>query len=141
MGVQTILIAVDGSQAAESAAAFGLELARGQGAQAVFLHVAPERPEDVSEREAPSAQQDEVLRRAQALAGEKGVLAEIEIAAGDTADQIADAIVGIAAAKSADLIVVGSRGYGPIRRAVLGSVSREVLGASEVPVLVVKGGE
>ena len=141
MGVQTILIAVDGSQAAESAAVFGLELARGQGAPVVFLHVAPERPEDVSEGEAPSAQQDEVLRRAQALAGEKGVPAEIEIAAGNTADQIADAIVGIAAARSADLIVVGSRGYGPIRRAVLGSVSREVLGASEVPVLVVKGGE
>ncbi len=139
MSVRTILIAVDGSRAAESAAEFGLELARGQGAHVVFLHIAQVRPEEPTQEEALAPQQDEILRRAKTLADDKGVSSEIEVAAADTAEEIADAIVGIAAAKPADLIVVGSRGYGPIRRAVLGSVSREVLGASEVPVLVVKG--
>jgi nucleotide-binding universal stress UspA family protein len=42
-----------------------------------------------------------------------------------------------AAAESAiDLLVMGSRGYGPIRRTVLGSVSEGLVHAATVPVLV-----
>jgi nucleotide-binding universal stress UspA family protein len=37
-----------------------------------------------------------------------------------------------------DLLVVGSRGYGPVARALLGSVSREVIGKSPCPVLVAR---
>lgn len=37
-----------------------------------------------------------------------------------------------------DLLVVGSRGYGPIKRVLLGSVSREVLHKAHCPVLVAK---
>ena len=37
-----------------------------------------------------------------------------------------------------DLIVMGSHGYGPIARAVLGSVSQRVLRKSTCPVLIVK---
>jgi nucleotide-binding universal stress UspA family protein len=36
----------------------------------------------------------------------------------------------------ADLLVVGSRGYGPVRRALLGSVSRTVIHSADCPVLV-----
>ena len=48
----------------------------------------------------------------------------------------ADAIVGVAKARGADAIFVGSRGLGRVR-AVLGSVSHDVLHLSDRPVVVV----
>lgn len=54
---------------------------------------------------------------------------------GDAAAVLADeADVGL------DLLVVGSRGYGPVRRAVLGSVSAKLTRLSPCPVLVVPRG-
>jgi nucleotide-binding universal stress UspA family protein len=45
-----------------------------------------------------------------------------------------------AAADAVDLLVMGSRGYGPVRRAVLGSVSAGLVHAATVPVLVTPRG-
>jgi hypothetical protein len=39
-----------------------------------------------------------------------------------------------------DLIVVGSRGYGPLRRTILGSTSRRLFGGSRCSVLAVPRG-
>jgi nucleotide-binding universal stress UspA family protein len=49
----------------------------------------------------------------------------------------APAIVLLEAARSLDLLILGSRGYGPARRVLLGSVSGRVVRGSECPVLVV----
>ena len=43
-------------------------------------------------------------------------------------------------ASGLDLLVVGSRGYGPLRRALLGSVSTELVGTAPCPVVVVPRG-
>ncbi len=53
---------------------------------------------------------------------------------GDPAKAIADAC------GEADLLVVGSRGYGPVERAMLGSVSRKLATHAPCPVLVVPRG-
>lgn len=53
--------------------------------------------------------------------------------AGDTVDEI----VSCADSIGADLIVVGSRGFGPIRATLLGSTSRALLHETRRPVLVV----
>jgi nucleotide-binding universal stress UspA family protein len=50
----------------------------------------------------------------------------------------ADVIVRDAAANRSDLVVVGARGLGPLRRVLLGSVSESVLGHATCPVLVVR---
>jgi hypothetical protein len=39
-----------------------------------------------------------------------------------------------------DLLVCGSRGYGPVRAVLLGSVSREVISAALCPVIVLPRG-
>ncbi len=48
-------------------------------------------------------------------------------------------ILAVAAEVGAGLIVVGSRGLGPVRRTMLGSVSEEVVHHAAVPVLVMRG--
>ena len=53
---------------------------------------------------------------------------------GDTVDEI----VAFADSHDVDLIVVGSRGRGAISGALLGSVSRGILGESKRPVLIVR---
>ncbi len=53
-------------------------------------------------------------------------------------DRPATAILEGAAAFEADLVVVGSRGQGPIRSLILGSVSSEVVDHSPSPVLVAR---
>src|SRR3712207_4330975 len=50
-------------------------------------------------------------------------------------------ITGLAEEIGAGLVVVGSRGLGPIRRALMGSVSNSVVRYAHCPVLVVRDGE
>ncbi|MFQ5991907.1 MAG: universal stress protein [Nitrospiraceae bacterium] len=50
----------------------------------------------------------------------------------------ADLILSVAEKKHVDLIVMGSRGYGPLKELVLGSVSHRVVSQAHRPVLTVK---
>jgi nucleotide-binding universal stress UspA family protein len=72
----------------------------------------------------------QTLERAAGTAG-AGIEVETRVAEGDLADAIARESEG------ADLLVIGSRGYGPLRRVVLGSSTGKILHAATSPVLVV----
>jgi nucleotide-binding universal stress UspA family protein len=50
-------------------------------------------------------------------------------------------ICGVAGDVGADVVVIGSRGRGAIRRALLGSVSMHVVNNSPCPVVVVRAGD
>jgi nucleotide-binding universal stress UspA family protein len=83
-------------------------------------------------RESPSA----MLGRAAAAAAASAPVGNIEreVVQGDVADEVAWH------SHDADLLVIGSRAYGPLRRVVLGSATRAILRAAVCPVLVVPRG-
>lgn len=70
-----------------------------------------------------------------------GLAAEARVAKRD--GTIAQTILKAADDAGADLIVVGSRGRGAIRSALLGSVSRAIIGHAHLPILIAPaaGGE
>ena len=142
--MKKILIATDGSDSAHETVALGLELAAEQGATVHVVHVvqpvdvmpysnfgfiAPVLPHEVDEHDR------EPLRAAEELAAGKDVPVKTEVLKGYAAQEI----VAYADSIDADLIVVGSRGHGAFKTALLGSVSRSVLHESRRPVLVVRG--
>jgi nucleotide-binding universal stress UspA family protein len=75
-----------------------------------------------------------LLEPARALVRAAGVEHEIEVAAGDPAHTLIDILENF----GCDMVVMGARGMGTLRSALLGSVSHEVLHAAQVPVLIVK---
>jgi len=141
--MRKIVIATDGSDSASEALEFGLDLAAEQGAIPIILHVAP--VEDVipytsfaiAPPRIPHVLTDDdryALVEAAEIAESKNIKARTELLVGDPVDEI----VAFADSSEADLIVVGSRGYGALACALLGSVSRGVLHKSRRPVLVVR---
>ena len=140
--MKRIMVATDGSAAADEAVEFGVDLARDEGAKIIFVHVVPyshlvstngfglmgQVPYE------PTEWDEELLDEAQAMARREGVPAGTALLRGEPVAEI----VRHADALDADLIVVGSRGHGTIASALLGSISRGVLSTSTRPVLVVR---
>jgi nucleotide-binding universal stress UspA family protein len=137
--MRTILVATDGSEASQLAVREGLELAKETGA-AVTVVTARQpisfigAPYDQRELSRQLARARAALDRAKAEADALGVKASYEIREGDPAHEI----LRIAADRQADLVVLGSRGLGAIKSALLGNVSKAVVSGSDRPVLVVK---
>jgi nucleotide-binding universal stress UspA family protein len=71
---------------------------------------------------------------AAATAGATGVEIESDVSVGDPADFL------IAASERLDLLICGSRGYGPARAVLLGGVSRRVTSEAQCPVIVLPRG-
>lgn len=80
------------------------------------------------------AEASHAVRVAEALAADLGATLE-RIGVVENDDDPAEVLA--ARGGELDLLVVGSRGYGPIRHALLGGVSSEVMRRSPCPVLVV----
>jgi nucleotide-binding universal stress UspA family protein len=94
------------------------------------------RPEEETVPVEVRKEYQEALDRA--LAGlPPGVRATGELLYGQVVDELS--VVG---ERGVDLLVCGSRGYGPVRRVLLGTVSAALVRQASVPVLVVpRGGE
>jgi nucleotide-binding universal stress UspA family protein len=121
-----VLVAVDGSEASTRAVRIAGQIAGALRALVSVLHVSK-----AGEHEA-----DAPDRRAQSELAALGVVARIEVRAGDAADEI------LAATRSlpADLLVMGSRGRSQLAGLLLGSVSQDVVARASCPVLLVRAG-
>ncbi|MDH3209381.1 MAG: universal stress protein [Burkholderiaceae bacterium] len=138
-----ILIPLDGSEYALEAVRFAIRMVE-DGLQASFVLANVQEPTYLYEM--VLAPDSEVLERASGGAGAHALAAgedlarqaelvfEREVASGDPAHTLID----IAERHACDAVVMGARGTGTLRSALLGSVSHELLHASPVPVTIVK---
>jgi nucleotide-binding universal stress UspA family protein len=135
---RSILVAYDGSEHARRALAEAVDIARTQDARltllvvAVPLHVWPGPY-------VPPVTEADLLEAAEHIAAEGEALVPdgISVSSRTAAGPPGPELLKRAAAADHDLIVMGSRGRGAVRSAVLGSVSHFVLNHSLLPVLVV----
>jgi nucleotide-binding universal stress UspA family protein len=142
-----LLIAVDGSAAAHAALSEAIELAKREDAEMRLVHVFDETSigwgePGVGHRrralDALAGAGDRVLKDAQDMIRAAGLQASsARLRRERTGNTVSAMIAAEARAWGADLIVVGSRGYGPIRRALHGSVDADVVRIAKVPVLPV----
>ncbi|MGZ8694448.1 MAG: universal stress protein [Gaiellaceae bacterium] len=137
-----ILVAIDGSESAAQAVALGVSLAAQNDAELILVHVIP--AVDIAPAmfgvggafpHEATPEDRALLEDAAAAAKEQGVISTTMLLTGDTVDEI----VACADSHDVNLIVVGSRGHGPITNALLGSVSRGILRESKRSVLVARG--
>jgi nucleotide-binding universal stress UspA family protein len=140
---RSILVALDGSDAAERALAQAIDLAEAEGARLTLISVAaPSRWRLASPYVLPFPDDDELERQAQSVVDEAealvpdGVPVSTVVRSGPAAKAILDRVE----AGQHDLVVMGSRGLGTAGSLILGSVSRAVLAHSPVPVLIARAG-
>ncbi len=136
---RTILLAYDGSEHAQKAAALAGEEARLHQAKLVIVYAYDPVPEWLGDplfEEALArrvAAAKERVEEAKARVGEVPSL-EVEVLEGPPAE----AILRVAEVHEADLIVMGTRGLGGLAGTLLGSQSQKVVMLAKTPVLLVK---
>jgi nucleotide-binding universal stress UspA family protein len=150
-----ILLATDGSSEAELATRTAADLAQKTGSELHVFHVLDVAQIAMLHAGAPNTEGveqldpilEEALERHLEQRGKEVLDTEVERvrSAGGTVAQahlemggVAREIVHLAEDLGAGLIVMGSRGHGGIRRALMGSVSDSVVRHAHCPVLVVR---
>jgi nucleotide-binding universal stress UspA family protein len=146
---RNILVAVDGSPAAEKGLREAIRVAEAEGGELVIVHVVDELQvyyamegaglgADVHERLREESRR--ILEKARTLAARRRLEAKIVMreTAGGSAARV---IVQEAKKQRADLIVLGTHGRRGVRRLVMGSDAEEVVRSAPVPVLLVRAGK
>jgi nucleotide-binding universal stress UspA family protein len=140
-----VLLATDGSEDATMAARVAGDLAERSGSELHLVHVG--LLPHWMEPDTPAAPRYKTLRQearklleteTERITATGATVAGSHLRMGFRADE---KVIELAEELDADLVVVGSRGLGPVRRLVVGSVSGGVVHHSSRPILVVRGGE
>jgi nucleotide-binding universal stress UspA family protein len=145
-----ILLATDGSREAQLAASTAADLASATNSELHLLSVAAGNPDPVYQiheaglryetyeqaLEAVKAEAQEVLdEQVRKVREAGGSVKEAHLRIGERRDR---AIIHMAEELGAGLIVMGSRGLGGVRRALMGSVSDSVVRHAHCPVMIVR---
>jgi nucleotide-binding universal stress UspA family protein len=136
---RNILVGYDGSKQAEKAVSVALSIAAAMDFEVLLFAVA-RPPEPAISVEVHAVLDDakehyeEGFARIRALAGDKGVVIQTEIAVGHPAEQI----IHRAETGKIDLVILGRRGTSMFEKWILGSVSERVLRYAHCPVMVIR---
>lgn len=135
-----MLLATDGSDDAALAARAAVDIARKTGPELHVVHawhsVPSTRFESYIHAQLKQEAREVLAEQVERIKGDGANVAEAHLREGPAVDEILD----LAKEVGADLIVIGSRGLGPVKRVVLGSVSEGVVHHATRPVLVLRGG-
>jgi nucleotide-binding universal stress UspA family protein len=135
---EKILLATDGSGDARLAARAAADLSDKTGAELHIIHAWQYVPHPVLDPEHYEEEAKRLLKEQTELVASAGAtVTENHLTMGPPVDAILDLSERI----GADLVVVGSRGHGPVERLLLGSVSEGVVHHATRPVLVLRGGQ
>jgi nucleotide-binding universal stress UspA family protein len=141
-----ILVATDGSREAELAVTTAADLAKSTDSELHVVHVGeiplvyhPERHAYRAEYEEHEKEAQQLLEAEVARIKEAGAsVAQSHLTLGRANARVAEEIVELAQSIDAGLIVMGSRGQGRLRRALVGSVSESVVRHAHCPVTIVR---
>ena len=138
-----ILLATDGSPHADLAARMAIDLAHSTGSRLHVVAVGRTFPPAALYDEYAESRREDLRREAQEILDEQ--VRKIEEAGGSVAvahlkmgEERDEAIVHLAEDIDAGLIVIGSRGFGGMKRALMGNVADSVVRHAHCPVLVVR---
>jgi nucleotide-binding universal stress UspA family protein len=141
----TILLAIDDSEEAELATRKAVDLADTTGSELHLVYVG-ELPnflrEDLNTIGFDRMLYDQIERESLELLWR--LTWQVKVAGGTVAGAhlkmggVAEEIVGLAKALGADLIVIGNRGHGGIRRVIEGSISDFVIRRAHCPVMIMR---
>lgn len=136
-----VLVTTDGSERSLQALPHAARLARAADAELHLVRILDKRM-DLGDELDPSLSsaadtvagrwQEEMERICESLDAESSCGVEVK----GRKEQVHDAILRVASESEAGAIVMGTRGSGAIRRALLGSVAMSVLGHATIPVIV-----
>jgi nucleotide-binding universal stress UspA family protein len=139
--LRTIGVGFEGSPESRAALVLAHDLAKAAGARLRVIDVVvPPDPGGPFPAYRPDWEEHARIRREEAerrlgdVLAELGEIATGEVAFGRPARELAYE------ANTLDLLVTGSRGYGPVRRLMLGSTSRRLVHEAPCPVLVLSRG-
>ena len=134
-----VLLATDGSTEARSAASTAADLASSTNSELHIVHVGELRPTFLAQTEVEPAELEREARRrldeqVRVVEEAGGTIEEPHLRLGRADEEIVD----LAQSLGVGLIVMGSRGHGRIRRALMGSVSESVVRHAHCPVTIVR---
>jgi len=138
---EKILVAVDGSTHSQNAARIVGDIAKTYGVKKIYMVVVFEPiPTYLGEPNLQVVIDARMTEANQILAGGLAILGQVpcEVITEILEGPSADAIIEVAATRSVDLIVLGSRGRGQLAGLLLGSTSQKVVGHAHCPVLVTR---
>ncbi len=137
--IKKILVPIDGSKNSFKGLNEAIYLARQCGATITGFYVVPIYPSRFGDimntfKKEAFKQARKFMGEAKTISAQNGIVFSEKIVYGEAKWDIVD----FAHNQKFDLIVIGSRGFGPVKEMFIGSVANYVVHKSKVPVLVVK---